>query len=267
MAKRKSIKEGLNKFGQECCDGNQENAINSEDIQTSVTADTRKVYQQGEICNGTKRRTNTFTEKSKEYQLKILFEKRKKLHARMTRKYKLIDDLMYSSSNVTIVKEATDQFKIQFKQLVSFHKDYVGLPPQEVVDEEDDRFETVDEVVCTQKHKIYNLIKEVEDGNKSRSSRNSSKNLSGRSSEKSSSSSKTKSSRSSLGKISVRERGLEEKLKMEELLTEVSFTEKKHAAIFSAKKLRQTEELAKLKTKYPIFDEIENDRYLADTYD
>ena len=61
-------------------------------------------------------------EKDKEYQLKILFEKRKKLHRRMTRKCKLIDDLMYSSSNVTTVKEENDHFNDQFKYLVSLHK-------------------------------------------------------------------------------------------------------------------------------------------------
>ena len=100
---------------------------------------------------------------------------------------------MYSSRNITTVKEETDQFNDQYKE-------YVGLLPQEVVDEEDDWFETVDEVVFTQKHKIYIWIKEVEDDNKSRSSRTSSKKSSGRSSKKSSSSSKTKSSRSSLEK-------------------------------------------------------------------
>ena len=40
-----SIKEGLDKVGQMGCDGNQDNAINSEDIQTSVVADSREVYQ------------------------------------------------------------------------------------------------------------------------------------------------------------------------------------------------------------------------------
>ena len=88
-----------------------------------------------------------------------------------------------------------------------------------MVNEEDDWFETIDEVVFTQKHKIYNWIKEVEDGNKSRSS-SSSKKSSGRSSKKSSRSSKTNSSRSSIGKTSVRQRALEEKLKMTELLAE-----------------------------------------------
>ena len=89
----------------------------------------------------------------------------------MTRKCKLIDDLMYSSSNVTTVKEETDHFNDQFKYLVSLQKEYVGLLPQEVFDEEDDWFETVDEVVFTQKHKIKNWIKEVEDNNKLRSGR------------------------------------------------------------------------------------------------
>ena len=80
------------------------------------------MYQQGEVSTGTKRRNRTFIEKDKVCQLKIIFEKRKKLHARMTRKCKLIDDLVYSSSNVTTVKEKTDQFNDQFKQLVSLHK-------------------------------------------------------------------------------------------------------------------------------------------------
>ena len=72
-----SIKEGLDKVGQEGCDGNQSNAIKSEDIQIAVFADSRDVYQQGEVYNSTKRGCRTLTERGKEYQLKILFEKRK----------------------------------------------------------------------------------------------------------------------------------------------------------------------------------------------
>ena len=53
---------------------------------------------------------------------------------------------------------------------------------------------------------------------------------------------------------------------MAELLAESSFTEKKHAAICNAEKLRQTEELTKLEARSEIFDEIENDKYLADRY-
>ena len=112
----------MDKVGQEGCDGNQDNAINSEDIQTSVVAYSREVYLQGEVYSGTKRKSRTLTDKSKEYQLNILFEKKKKLHARLTRKCKLIDDLMYSSNNVMTVKEEIDQFNYHFKKLVSWTK-------------------------------------------------------------------------------------------------------------------------------------------------
>ena len=65
----------MNKVVKDHCNGNQDNGINSEDIQTSVVADTREVYKQGKKCSGTKRRSRILTEKGKEYQLKILFEK------------------------------------------------------------------------------------------------------------------------------------------------------------------------------------------------
>ena len=74
----------MDKVCQKGCDGNQDNASNSEDIQTSVVADTREVYQQEEISNGTKRISGTLIQNGKEYQLNILFERR--MHARMTRK-------------------------------------------------------------------------------------------------------------------------------------------------------------------------------------
>ena len=40
----------------------------------------------------------------------------------------------------------------------------------------------------------------------------------------------------------------------------------KYATIWNAEKLRQTEELAKLKARSQIFDKIENHRYFADIY-
>ena len=44
MVKRISIKEGLDKVGQKGYDSNQDNVINSDDIQTSEVVDTREVY-------------------------------------------------------------------------------------------------------------------------------------------------------------------------------------------------------------------------------
>ena len=65
MVKRMSIKEDLDKVGQEGCDGNQDNAINSKDIQTSVVVDSREVYQQGEVSNGTKKKNRTLQRRAK----------------------------------------------------------------------------------------------------------------------------------------------------------------------------------------------------------
>ena len=48
------------------------------------------------------------------------------------------------------------------------------------------------------------------------------------------------------------------------MLAEASFTEGKHAVICNAKKLKQTEELAKLKARSQIFDKIENGRHLME---
>ena len=69
-----SIKEGLDKVGQEDCDNNQENAINSEDIQTSVVADRREVKRRVSIQD-------------------TLWEKEEDIYndEKMTRKCKLID--------------------------------------------------------------------------------------------------------------------------------------------------------------------------------
>ena len=51
-----------------------------------------------------------------------------------------------------------------------------------------------------------------------------------------------------------------------ELLAEASITKEKHFAICNTKKLRQTEELARLKARSQNFDEIKNEGYLADRY-
>ena len=121
---------------------------------------------------------------------------------------------------------------------------------------EENWFEEVDEVVFTQKHKMYNWMREAENDNKSNRSSKSSKRSSDRSSKKSSHSSKSKSSEGSSGKASLEQRALEGKLKIAELLAEASFTEEKHTAILNAEKLRQSEELAKVKARTQVLDKI-----------
>ena len=79
-----------------------------------------------------------------------------------------------------------------------------------MIDDKDDWFQTLDEVLFAQKHITYNLINQVEDYNKSRSSRSSSKK-SGRISKKSSISSKNKLSRNFHSKKPMKGGELEEK--------------------------------------------------------
>ena len=86
----------------------------------------------------------------------------------MTKNSKLIDDLMYSSKNLTTVREEMHQYDDQFKMLVKTHNEHVKLLLEDLHEDE----EAVDEVVFTQKHKVYNWRREAENDNKShRSSR------------------------------------------------------------------------------------------------
>ena len=51
---------------------------------------------------------------------------------------------------------------------------------------------------------------------------------------------------------------IEDKLKMAQLMVEASYMEEKQSALFKAQKLKQEEELAKLKARSKIFDEMQN---------
>ena len=206
-----SIKEGLDRVGDDVDQYDQEaDETNEKGFLEGALADVNQV----DMLDTVKTRTRKLTDKGKNYQQKVLFEKRKKLHARMMRKSKLIDDLMYSSKNLRTVEEEKQQFDAQFKLFVETHNEYMKLLPEDMHEGEENWFETIDEVVFTQKHKIYNWMKEVENDNKSVKSSRSSKNSSGRSSKGSSHSSRSNSSKNSCGRTSIEAIALEEKLKM-----------------------------------------------------
>ena len=63
----------------------------------------------------------------------MLFDKRKKIHSRLTRKFKLIEDLLYLSKNLTTAKEDTVQLNDQFKEFMMVHLEYASLLSPEVV--------------------------------------------------------------------------------------------------------------------------------------
>ena len=80
------------------------------------------------------------------------------------------------------MKKKKQQFDAQFKLFAETYNEYVKLLPEDIHEGEENWFETIDEVLFTQKHKIYNWMKEVENDNKSVKSSRNSKNSSGRSS-------------------------------------------------------------------------------------
>ena len=103
-----SVKEDLDIVG---IDGFQDNegltntvdVCNNDAVKSGRLIDAVSVndIHQADSVDSVTIRRRKLTEKGREYQQKILFDKRKNLHARMTRKSKLIDDLMYSSKNLT----------------------------------------------------------------------------------------------------------------------------------------------------------------------
>ena len=97
-----SIKEGLDRVGDDVDQYDQEaDETNEKGILEGALAD----VNQADMLDTGKTRTRKLTDQDKKYQQKDLFEKRKKLHARMMKKSKLVDDLIYSSKNLRTVQE------------------------------------------------------------------------------------------------------------------------------------------------------------------
>ena len=104
-----SVKEDLDRVGIDWFQDNQgltnTDVCNNDAVKSAGLIDAVSVndVHQADLVDGVTIRRRKLSEKGREYQQKILFDKRKNLHARMTRKSKLIDDLMYPSKNLTTV--------------------------------------------------------------------------------------------------------------------------------------------------------------------
>lgn len=91
----------------------------------------------------TTRRTD-LTEKEKEYQQNTLFEKSKNPKARLMRRSKNIDDLVYSSKSLGTVEEGMQQYHHQFKMLMENYKEYVKLLSEDINESEQIWFQAID---------------------------------------------------------------------------------------------------------------------------
>ena len=184
------------------------------------------------------------TEKGAAYRLSILEERKKKLTKKIYRQSGEINDLLRSNQNYTTVKEQMLLFDDVFQMLIEVHQDMVDIRKDA---EEEAWFAEIDEQVFTFKHKVNNWMKEVAE-TRTKSSSSHSKG-SKRSSKSSSSSSRSKSS--------TKERAMQEKLRVAELLAEADFLEKKRTAQYQAEVLQVEEKLAKAKARMNVYNAAE----------
>ena len=59
-----------------------------------------------------------------QYRLKLLREKRSKLHGKLLRKSSMIEEMTYSKVNATAIREEMDQFNDTVKLFMSAHEEY-----------------------------------------------------------------------------------------------------------------------------------------------
>ena len=116
------------------------------------------------------RKTRQLTEKGKQYQINLLLDKRTKMVARLQRKARAIDDLLYPSSNHVAVKEELQQYSDLFKLLSTHHEDYCELLGLEDQRNEVAWFDDLDQDVFNFKHKIYSWLRDSADKSSSKAS-------------------------------------------------------------------------------------------------
>ena len=148
------------------------------------------------------------------------------MNSRLAHQSGTIEDLMYSLKNYMTVEEASTQVDYIFKQLLLVHQEYHSLLEDDEKLADEKWFEEVDESVFTFNHRAHNWLTEAETEQsfKKLYSKKGSKSAS------SSSSRKTKLSNSSGRSRCSKERAMEEKPKLAELMAEAEFMQQRQMA-------------------------------------
>ena len=79
---------------------------------------------------------------------------------RLQRKARVIDDLLYSTTNYVAVKEELEQYSHIFKLLSTYHEEYCKLGGADGQKHHMNWFDDFDQDVFSFKHKIHNWLKE-----------------------------------------------------------------------------------------------------------
>ena len=163
----------------------------------------------------------------------------------MIRKYSTIEDLLFSSKNVIAVEEEMKQFNDLFKMLLDAHQECNQLLGDDERGRDDDWFDDVDTQVCSFKRMVHCWLRKAAQRVKSsKCSSRSSRSVSGKgnmNSKKSKDLHESRSSRASRetkSSKSSRDREIEEKMKVAELIAEVELLQQKQMIQNEAEKLK-----------------------------
>ena len=177
----------------------------------------------------------------------MLGNKRKKLASKLT--------MLYSARNSTAVQEELHQLDVIFK-LVRGINDRIKAVDKEI-NNDDKWFEQLEEKVFSFKHTTHSWLKDVELERivTHAPSREGSKKGSKASSLSSSRSLKTRPSSSD--RSSIKDKAINERMKITELKTEHLFMEKKKAAEYEAESIRIQEQVAKAEARAKVLEDLD----------
>lgn len=193
-----------------------------------------KSVQLEDVPRVTRRRKPT--EKGLQYELNNINTQKSKLLKKISRKFIEADSLLYSFKNIDMVRDILSQVNDVFKMLLEINQKMINLDPN-YTDEE--WFEEIDEKVFTFKHQIHGWLKRAECEEASQCSK---------------SVISKRSSRSSTTRISLKERAIDEKLRIAELEAQSAFYERKRKMDFETEALKREEELAILKARAIVYE-------------
>ena len=111
-------------------------------------------------AEGDSKKARKYTEKGLQYQRSVLMDRRSQLHKRLMRKSSIIDGLLYSKQNLTVVKENLGQFDDIFKLPTEVHQQQWKQLSEEEQHTDNQWFKGVDEMVFSFKHRVYNWVRE-----------------------------------------------------------------------------------------------------------
>ena len=155
--------------------------------------------------------------------MKTLKERRRKINGRLVRKYSTNEDLLFACRNAVIVEEELCQFNDLFKMLLSVQEECSGLLHEEKRQQDNEWFDEIDAQAFSFKRKIHAWLREVSEKQSSRSSSKEGRGNSG----KSERSKSLKGSISSRETKSSKEKNIEDKIKVAELMAEDELLEEK----------------------------------------